>query len=107
VTVADVRKIGAEGKHLKLLLCQSIMNQEPRRRQACLPARQGFGGQAGTKNFQAVAFNQSDAYPFLKPDVPVDIAYTIGMNEWNGKRGLQLVVKDLNYSSGNHSASSR
>ncbi|MEK7532822.1 MAG: single-stranded-DNA-specific exonuclease RecJ [Patescibacteria group bacterium] len=73
VKATDVRIIGATKKHLKL----KILPQE--------------GGQT----LDAVAFNMAGEYGKLASDTPVDVAYAIDMNEWNGKRTLQLKVKDI------------
>ena len=72
VKVTDIRLIGATRKHLKLRLLDA-------------------NGEA----LDAVAFNMADQYGKLKPDQPIDIAYTIDMNEWNGSKKLQLKVRDI------------
>jgi single-stranded-DNA-specific exonuclease len=41
----------------------------------------------------AVAFRQAAWAPVLPQFV--DIVYTIGLNEWNGRRSLQLVIQDM------------
>lgn len=73
VQVSDVRIIGATKKHLKLKV------REPFSRDVV----------------DAVAFNMAGEYGKLQSDALVDIAFTIDMNEWNGKRSLQLKVKDI------------
>ncbi len=65
VTVSDARRIGADGKHLKLR----------------------------ADGVEAVAFGMGNMIGKLQN--PVDIAYTIDMNTWNGKRSLQLKIKDI------------
>lgn len=67
VTVTESRLVGADGKHLKLRL----------------------------SSIDAIAFNFGSLYGKIKPDVPIDIAYTIDMNTWNGNSRLQLKVKDI------------
>jgi single-stranded-DNA-specific exonuclease len=47
----------------------------------------------GRVKLQCIAFRQGDWAGRL-PD-EVDLAYTIGVNEWNGRRSLQLVVQDI------------
>lgn len=74
VHVADVRIIGATKKHLKLKIRQEVA-----------------GGQA----LDAVAFNMASEYGKLQANTVADVAYTIDMNEWNGRRNLQLKVKDI------------
>ena len=51
--------------------------------------------QEGGQTLDAVAFNMAGEYGKLASDTPVDVAYAIDMNEWNGKRTLQLKVKDI------------
>lgn len=73
IRVSDVRLIGATKKHLKLKV------HEPLSRDV----------------FDAVAFNMAGEYGKLQSEGLVDIAYTIDMNEWNGRRNLQLKIKDI------------
>lgn len=73
VKVTDIRIIGATKKHLKLKI-KAPGPSEP---------------------IDAVAFNMAGEYGKLQSGVVVDVAYTIDMNEWNGKRNLQLKVKDI------------
>lgn len=77
VKATDVRLIGATRKHLKLKV-RAEGSREP---------------------FDAVGFNMSDMYGKLQSDAPIDIAYTVDMNEWNGKRNLQLKIKNILISS--------
>jgi single-stranded-DNA-specific exonuclease len=69
VGVRHARVVGREGKHLKLTL------------------------QAGTNNFDAIAFRQG----YWMDDMPdrIDIAYRFEVNEFNGRSTLQLNVKDI------------
>jgi single-stranded-DNA-specific exonuclease len=73
VIINDVRQIGADGKHLKLRLSISGSNQY----------------------LDAVAFGMGTMYKELKSDRPVDLAYAIEMNTWNGSSKLQLKIKDI------------
>ena len=74
VLVKDARLVGKDGKHLKL----RITNHESR------------------ITIDAIAFGMGELYGKLKSDQPVDIAYTIDMNVWNGSNKLQLKVRDIN-----------
>lgn len=38
-----------------------------------------------------------DLYAKLSPDKPVDIVYSLTFDEWNGRRSLQLKVKEIQY----------
>ncbi|MCD6291774.1 MAG: single-stranded-DNA-specific exonuclease RecJ, partial [Anaerolineae bacterium] len=63
------RAVGAEGRHLKLIVSD------------------------GRVVFDAIAFQRGD----LAGQVPdrVDLAFTLNANEWNGERRLELNVLDL------------
>ena len=71
VTIIDARPIGRENKHLKLLLSDN------------------------ETMFEAVGFGLGDLYNQLTPENPVDVAYTIDLNEWNGNKKLQLKIRDI------------
>jgi single-stranded-DNA-specific exonuclease len=72
VEIKDIRLLGADGKHMKLLL------------------QQDFG-----PILEAVAFGMGELYSsFTKGDL-IDIVYTIDENTWKGNTKLQLKVKDL------------
>lgn len=47
----------------------------------------------GTAGLKCIAFRQGDWAGMLP--AKIDVAYTIGVNEWNGRHDLQLVVKDI------------
>ena len=69
VHVRHARTVGREGSHLKLVL------------------------QAGTYNFDAIAFRQG----YWMEDMPenIDIAYRFEENEYRGRGTLQLNIKDI------------
>lgn len=69
VSIHDVRIIGATKKHLKL--------------------RVG--------NISSVAFNMAEYYGQLQDNSFIDVAYSVDMNEWNGKRSVQIKVKDIHF----------
>lgn len=73
VTVDDARLVGAEGKHLKLRITNNYLRI----------------------TVDAIAFGFGGLYGKLKPDTPVDIAYTVDMNVWNGNKKMQLKIKDI------------
>ncbi len=73
VVITDSRIIGATKKHIKLSLTEKK-----------------------TRNvFEAVGFNMADEFGGIPKGTVADIAYSIDMNEWNGKRTLQLKIKDI------------
>ncbi|TNE68554.1 single-stranded-DNA-specific exonuclease RecJ [bacterium] len=53
--------------------------------------------QDGVSKFDAIGFNMHEFLPLVRDSVrnPVDIAYTIEENLWNGKTTLQLRIKDV------------
>jgi len=73
VMTKDVRKVGSDGKHLKLLITNSHIHYP----------------------ISAVAFGLADLFPKLSPDKPVDIAFILSVNEWKGQKKLELKIKDI------------
>lgn len=69
VEVRDARAVGAEEKHLKLTLSD------------------------GRGIWDAIAFRQGHRIAELPPRL--DIVYSLEVNEWEGRKRLQLNVKDL------------
>jgi single-stranded-DNA-specific exonuclease len=70
--VLEWRNVGADGKHLKLKL--------------------GRGGQV----VDAIGFRMARSYGNLVRGLPeVDVVYSLQVNEWNGRRESELVVKDI------------
>jgi single-stranded-DNA-specific exonuclease len=72
VELKDIRQLGAEGKHLKLLL------------------QEDYG-----PILEAVAFGMGDLYSSLHTGDLVDVVYTIDENTWKGNTKLQLKIKDV------------
>ncbi len=68
------RMVGSSGEHLKLDLCQ-----EP----------------SGQKTFPAIAFSQAEHFEYIKAGKPMDVCYSIEMNEFRGNRNLQLNIRDI------------
>lgn len=77
VRVVEARRMGKQAQHLKLRLHDGL-------------------GSAG----EAVAWNMGDRAAEFPRNVRVDIAYTLELNEWQGRRTLQMKVKDLRLSQG-------
>ena len=73
ILVSEARLVGKDGKHLKLRI----------------------GNQESGIMIDAIAFGMGELYGKLSLEKPVDIAYTIDMNEWNGSRKLQLKIRDI------------
>lgn len=73
VPVRNARAVGADGRHLKLILADE----------------QG-------KQWDAIAFRQGDWIGRL-PEF-IDLVYTLEANEWNGRVTLQLNVQDIHFS---------
>jgi len=72
------RMVGSNGEHLKLDLCQDS---------PC------------GKSISAIAFNQANHFEHIKSGKPIDICYSVEMNEFRGVKNLQLNVKDIKTSS--------
>lgn len=73
VEVIHHRPVGRDGSHLQLRLSS--------------------GGNGNQRILPAIAFGQG-VWASMMPQF-VDLVYTIGVNEWNGRRDLQLMVQDL------------
>jgi single-stranded-DNA-specific exonuclease len=72
--VVSHRVVGQSGSHLQLRLSAT-------------------NGGTAHQLLPAIAFRQG-AWGQMLPQF-VDVVYTLGVNEWNGRRSLQLVVQDL------------
>ena len=67
--VTEARQVGGQGQHLKMKLLQ--------------------GGQV----WDAIAFRQGDKLDTANDGI--DLAYTMGLNTWNGKTTVQLTIQDF------------
>ncbi len=74
VTVIETRALGAENKHLKLKVTHKESKSKP---------------------FEAIAFNFGELNTQIRPGNPIDLAYHVDINEWNGKKTVQLKVRDI------------
>ena len=72
VTIAEARLVGAEGKHVKLRLKE-------------LPQA------------EAIGFNLGQLFPQLTLGQKVDVAFQLDRNTWNGRRSVELKVKDVRF----------
>ena len=72
VVLKEIRKIGKDGSHLKMKI--------------------------GDRNmFDAIGFGMAKSIK-IPEGSKIDVVYTLDENIWNGKRNLQLKVKDLRLS---------
>lgn len=76
LSVADWERVGADRKHLRLVARDSA---------------------SITRRF--IGFGLGDWGDKLTADDPIDLAYEIGTNQWNGTQELQLKIVDLKFSS--------
>jgi single-stranded-DNA-specific exonuclease len=72
VTIDDIRSIGKDGKHLKMKVSQN-----------------------NSQRFDAIAFGMAPEWGSLDIGTQIDIAFTVDENEWNGRKSLQLKVRDI------------
>ncbi len=76
VIVKDVKTVGQEGKHIKLKISHvksEILNEY----------------------YDAIGFGLGEWQKELKLGDRIQIAYTIDINVWNGKKSLQLKIRDI------------
>ncbi|MFA4936763.1 MAG: single-stranded-DNA-specific exonuclease RecJ [Patescibacteria group bacterium] len=69
--ITNIESMGSEAQHRRLFLTQNN----------------------DSKKF--IAFNLSTSQPDLKINDIIDVAFEIGVNEWNGNRELQLKIIDI------------
>lgn len=74
VEVLDARRLGENGKHLKLKLKKA------------------------NKVFDAIGFGLGSHIQGIAPKKQIDLVYSIEKNIWNGNASLQLKVKDVKFS---------
>ena len=68
------RMVGSSGEHLKLDLCHES---------------------TGQKSFPAIAFSQAEHFEYIRSGKPLDICYSVEMNEFRGNKNLQLNIRDI------------
>jgi len=73
VQVIDAHLVGNGNQHLKLQIMSSKSQVK----------------------LEAIGFGFGDFFSRLSPEAPVDIAYNLIADEWNGKRKIQLKLKDI------------
>ena len=70
-TPKEVRLIGSKKNHLK------------------------FQFQSNQSRVDGIAFGMGDLYPQIAPHTSLDIVGELGINEWNGRKNLQVMIKDI------------
>ncbi|HCC71490.1 MAG TPA: single-stranded-DNA-specific exonuclease RecJ, partial [Bacteroidales bacterium] len=68
------RVVGSSDEHLKLDLCSES---------------------TGTSSIPAIAFGLANKFEIIKEGHPVDICYSVEMNEFKGIKNLQLNIRDI------------
>jgi len=48
--------------------------------------------------FESIGFNMAEHYEKLIQNIPINIAYVVGENIWNGQKSIQLELKDIKLS---------
>lgn len=80
VKVTSAQLVGADNQHLKLSVT------------SCPPAG---GCDVSRVTFDAIGFGMASFYSQLSSEKPVDLAYNLIADEWNGQKRLQLKLKDI------------
>ena len=73
IKIASVRTIGREGKHLKMKLSKD------------------------GKGIDCIGFNMGDRIDEAEVGSNIDVVFNLDINEWNGRRSVQLIVKDFDF----------
>lgn len=84
--VVDAHSVGASSQHLKLRI-------------TCPVPASSVGGSRVT--FDAIGFSLGSKFSSLSPEKRIDLVYNLVVDEWNGKKRLQLKIKDLRLNDGN------
>ncbi|UOR12209.1 single-stranded-DNA-specific exonuclease RecJ [Halobacillus amylolyticus] len=71
----ELRRIGSRKNHLKI----TFQNQSAK--------------------LDGVAFGMGDLYPHISPHAELEVVGELSVNEWNGKKNVQIMVKDMQVSS--------
>ena len=71
VTVVNASSIGADNRHLSLII------------------------ESGGKNFKAVGFSFGSLAPYLTVGLRINIAFNLEINIWRGEENVQLMIKDI------------
>jgi single-stranded-DNA-specific exonuclease len=83
LTVVDIQPVGKDEKHLRLLV---------KHNSHVIKKTIGFG--LGDPSRHPMNWKE-----VLKPGDKIDMVFSIGINEWNGNRELQLMIEDIKRSS--------
>jgi len=76
VKIVEWRLVGKDERHVKLQLKAKSYKLE-------------------AVTLDAIFFNGTDPFANLDTQKPVDVAFQVDENEWNGRTGLQLMIKDV------------
>jgi len=76
VEVIEAKAVGADGRHLKLRLA----------------------AHTSRLTFDAIGFGLGYWFPKLAPGKPINIAFNLAVDEWNGHKRLQLRLRDVKLS---------
>jgi single-stranded-DNA-specific exonuclease len=49
----------------------------------------------GHATLSGIGFNMADKFPMLQLNQPLDIAFTVDLNEWNGEKNIQMKMIDI------------
>ncbi len=77
--IVDIITMGLNGKHLKLRL-----------------------NSGNSSVINAIGFGQAEKYSFLTVDDIIDLVYYVDVNEYKGRREIQLKIIDIKYSAIHH-----
>lgn len=81
VVIDEIKAIGRENKHLKLKFKINKSTNQPINQ--------------STNKIDGIGFGLGELSSKFKPGDEIEIAYTIDMNIWNGRKSLQLKIRDI------------
>ena len=94
VVIESLKALGAEGKHLKLILSYRHSGEGSDSR---IRNERDSGQARMTESFEAIGFGMGELAMQIKKGDEIDVVYAIDENTWNGNTKLQLKLKDIHF----------
>lgn len=97
--VTDLKRLGpfGHGNRKPLLCCRDVELAAPPRRVGKTGDHLQLFIKQGRSQMKCIAFNKGSLFDKLTPGTRIDLAVEPQINEWNGRRSVELEVKDLQF----------